>query len=315
MRTVFVTQVPSTVTAQIPDNDITAGQSVTIQGVLTHDDGASTPGSTIDVTAYDPNGNTRNLTTTTEDDGSWQVTDTPPLAGFTGYTVAYQGDAPRYAAWRGSFTGYVQVHPIQPTVTLQTDRSTYDAGTTAALHVDLTDSSSRQVTVVATRDGASPVTIFSGAVPDGGLTLHPSVMANETFTATTPADDTHSAAQATVPVMARLLLQTLARNPLTWHGDTAVYPTGRSPLFGSHLLAPRRTDLELRFIVQRRTASGWHTIATSAPSPLSPTRWSGWRFTGPHRTSVGYRARTEFPGDSSNVASHSPWVHFRFSGS
>lgn len=229
--------------------------------------------------------------------------------------MSYQGDEPRYAAWTSSFTGYVMAHAIQPRVTLQVNRSTYDAGTAADLHVDLADSSSHQVTVVATSNGAAPAIIFSGTVPDDGLTLHPDVTANETITATTPADDTHTAAQASVAVNARLVLQTLASHPEAMKGSTAIFGPGSSPLFRSHLVAPRRNDLDLRFEVQLRTYAGWHTIITSAPLPLGPARWVRWHFTKPHHTGIPYRVRTTFSGDATNVASHSPWVNFRFSRS
>ncbi|MBO0843867.1 MAG: hypothetical protein J2P22_00420 [Nocardioides sp.] len=312
--TMNVAQVTSDLSVEISSTEVTLGGSFTFTGQLTHADGASAVGSTIRIAVMDASGSTtlRTLTTTTAADGSFQLTDTPTSPGQLAYDVSYDGDPPRYAAVRGTYSAFVVVDKITPHISLETDRPSYAAGDQATLHVDLTDSTSRQVIVTATREGEQPQVLFTGTVPDDGLTLRRTMARTETITATTPADDTHSSADASVTTPVRLVMATYPRRPLAWRGQTAVFASDDDPVFRGRQAKPRRLDIQVVFQVQRHTDTGWRSVVTSKPEGFDPDGRTGWTFVHHHRAGVTYRVRTRFAGDPGNATSTSNWLHFRF---
>jgi hypothetical protein len=201
---------------------------------------------------------------------------------------------------------------ITPQLSLSTDKKSYVANDIATITVDISGSDSRQVTVTSTRAGHDPVTIFSGTIPTGGLTLHVRMRETKTFTASTPADATHDPAETSLLRPVRIRVSTVALYPERRAGGIVYFRQPRRPRFQSNSRPPRPLSC-FYFEVQRRVDGTWQTVQRSPCRMTGPTVGRAiWRFTHSHQRGATYRERASFAGDALNTAGASRWKVFRF---
>jgi hypothetical protein len=95
-------------------------------------------------------------------------------------------------------------------------------------------------------------------------------------------------------------------------GGYAVYSKGSSPKFQSDSDPGFPGKRCLRHQVQRRYASGWRGVLTSACKVEAKLGRVSWQWAGKHASGVKFRVRPTFAGDAVNKANLGPWFYFRF---
>lgn len=125
-----------------------------------------------------------------------------------------------------------------------------------------------------------------------------------------PADDTVSVEVArSVPVRARI--STAPSGYYTKSGSYALM-SKYAAKFRSQSAPAYPGKRCLRHQVQRKYASGWKLVKTSACIVEGKQGVVDWKWTGTHPSRVNFRVRATFAGDTFNRANAGAWVYFRF---
>lgn len=164
--TVRTATVPTTVSLAASPSSVVAGKSVELTGSLDRADDRNA-GVVVQLIAIDEDGSRRDHFVTTDATGAFSTSDTPAGGGTTWYTARYDGDGLRYEAAADARVS-ATVLMSTPSLTLRTDRTSYTAGQTAAIFVDIEDSDSRAVTVTAKRSGKAAQVLYQGSCHRAG---------------------------------------------------------------------------------------------------------------------------------------------------
>lgn len=306
-RCVSVTKRTSSLSLSGPDT-ASLDEPVVLTGRLTTSDGAALASADLAVSRSDPFRGTEALpAVVTGPAGEFTVRDLPPNGGLVSYAVAYAGNASHAAV---STVTRVTVSRPAPTLTLTTDRASYDHGQTATVTVDLATDSLRKVYVYATESGRARTLIFYGDVPDSGVALPHLMTRNTTFSARIPEDGRALAAQTSLDRRTRASLIIRALGSYATSGNYKLYRPAVDPRFAA-MLKPARDSACLAFQLQRRYSAGWRTVTTSKCLPVGDKSTSTWTLTGTQATKTPYRVRPKFGGDDMNAASNGSWVYFK----
>lgn len=306
-RCVSVTKRTSSLSLSGPDT-ASLDEPVVLTGRLTTSDGAALASADLAVSRSDPFRGTEALpAVVTGPAGDFTVRDLPPSGGLVSYAVAYAGNASHAAV---STVTRVTVSRPAPTLTLTTDRASYDHGQTATVTVDLATDSLRKVYVYATESGRARTQIFYGDVPDSGVTLPHLMTRNTTFSARIPEDGRALAAQTSLDRRTRASLTIRALGSYATSGNYKLYRPAADPRFAA-MLKPARDSACLTFQLQRRYSAGWRTVTTSKCLPVGDKSTSTWTLTGTQATKTPYRVRPKFAGDDRNAAGNGSWVYFK----
>jgi hypothetical protein len=207
-----------------------------------------------------------------------------------------------------------------PAVTLTPDKTVYVAGQTARLTSKITAHNlDWQVSVQFPGSTDWRQLCASYDVNDSvrtctlGLTYNVKVRAlliDDKGTSSTSDDTLEALTTRSIGVKA-----SLATSPMGYYtksGSYAVYSKGYSPKFRSASYPGFPGKRCLRHQVQRRYASGWKTVSTSACKVEGKQGRVDWQWAGRHASGVKFRVRVTFAGDSVNKANVGRAFYFRF---
>lgn len=199
-----------------------------------------------------------------------------------------------------------------PAVTIAKDKAIYVSGQTEHLTVKVTGAGEGKDLVLTARfpNGTQKVVAATGAYDD---TFHFSfgVYVNHVVRADVLDGDTVVAtASVSVPQYARITTGPRG-GYLGYAGSYAVFPKGAKPVFRSRDATGKVAKRCLRHEVQRRYASGWKKVFTSACRAESTNSIVDWKWLGKHPSKVRFRARGVFAGDAWNRAQASSWQYFK----
>ena len=244
--------------------------------------------------------------------GAFTVDDTPAVGGTNSYTVSYAGDADHQPA---SASTIVEVSRATPTLTLTSDKPTYEYKATATVTAHLgTTFNNRTVKIYATPYGASKVLIASGTVDaSGNLTAKRVVTRRTTFSVTFPGDYRYAPRTVTRTVTVRAAVgETISGYYGTASNGDKLFRTTVDPLL-TVKVSPNRAGQCIRFTAQRFSAGAWRSWASSACAvTLDPTSAAAASLTGSHPTGYRFRMRAEYLGDTVSAAKNGAWKYFRF---
>jgi hypothetical protein len=313
-RCVGVTKWGTSLTVTGPSNAM-LDDPVALEGQLTST-GQPLQGAELRVTRTDGYIGAEELpTAVTGADGRFTIRDVPPNAGDVTaggdvkYAVSYAGTTAREAA---TAKWAVAVDRPERTLTVRTDRMTYDYGQTAQIEVELATESLRTIQVYAQDTGGTERTlIFSGEVPETGVTLQRVMRRNTVFSAEIPPDGRAKGAfDAKVrPTKARLTTKALGGYGAS--GNYKLYRPSANPRF-SATVKPTKHEGCVNFEVQRRYSDGWRTARTSRCVAIATASTAAWTFDGTQPTRTPYRLRPSYAGDDVNASNTGSWVYFKF---
>lgn len=95
-------------------------------------------------------------------------------------------------------------------------------------------------------------------------------------------------------------------------GGYAVFGKGAHPKFATVSQPAFPGQRCLRHQVQRKYASGWRTVKTSACLVEKKQGRVDWTWTGKHPSKVKFRVRGTFAGDTVNRPNQATWLYFKF---
>lgn len=240
-------------------------------------------------------------------DGSFVIRDAPPAGGVVSYAASYPGSVAREAA---STSWKVDVARPARTLVLRANRTVYDQEEIARLTVDLTTDSSRAVQVFAQEAGQARTLMFSGDVPETGLTLQHRMTRNTTFTARIAADGRALGATSTASPTVRPTLTTGAIGAYRTSGGYKIFRPKTNPRFTA-TYAPQRDQGCIAFQVQRRFPTAWHRVARTACAVIGDNSTATWMLRA-QDANMPYRVRSQFRGDDLNAGTTGPWLYFKF---
>lgn len=119
-------------------------------------------------------------------------------------------------------------------------------------------------------------------------------------------------ATRTAPFRVRAGLSTLTTGYAPVVNGYQVFSRGSSPKFRSFIALVVPAKRCLRHVVQRKYASGWKTVVTSACRAADSRGRVDWRWAGKHASGVKFRVFPTLAADAYNVASKGAPVYFRF---
>lgn len=306
-RCVGVTKWPTALTLSGPSSAELDAPAV-LTGRLTSN-GDALAGVELALSRSDQFRGTETLTSvTTGADGAFTIRDVPPNGGAVTYAVSYAGTVSRSAV---SKTWTVAVSRPQRTLEMSTDSIEYGYGATAQIALELTTDSSRTVRVYAEEFGRVRTMIFSGDVPESGLTLQRVMRRNTVFSAVIAEDGRALTASASVSRKTKADLRTQLLGSYGTSGRYKLYRPAADPRFATTLL-PARDGGCLYFRVQRYSSTGgWRQVLESPCMPIANST-ATWTLTGVQARKTPYRVQPILTGDLLNAPSSGGWVYLKF---
>jgi hypothetical protein len=201
-------------------------------------------------------------------------------------------------------------------VTVKTDKKTYDFNQKATVSVRLSAgaASQRQVTVYAQENGGSPRLVGTGTVPVGGvLTLTRKVTIATTFTAEYAGDaDTDAATGTATPVKVHAKIVPKAVGFAKKVGKYYQWSYRKTAYVYGNVKPNHAGDCEY-FEGQWLVRGRWGNGGTTGCVRLSNTSWAGVYLKGDRRLiPYPFRFRGVFKGAGGNLGAKSAWVYGRF---
>lgn len=202
------------------------------------------------------------------------------------------------------------------TVTITSDKATYDFESTARFAFKVSGAGSTQrILAVSIKYPGQPVENFPASnTYDETQRKSIAAVANATIIATVynAQEPYEQVARATTSLRVRLDLATTAPGYHQTSGNYLVYPRGSSPKFRTYVTSYATPKRCLRSVVQKKTAQGWTKVATGACRSVSSKGRSDWTWSGKHASGVKFRVITVFAGDLYNIRTTAKPVYFRF---
>jgi hypothetical protein len=247
-------------------------------------------------------------TFTTDEDGTFERELSLDYVGLNRFTFIYEGDD-RHVATQAEVDIYGQA--AEPTLTLRTDRTSYTAGDTARIFIDVANSVSRRVVLRAHTANGHDIVLVDGPLGASGLTVLHRMLETSRLSLSSPSYDWHLPVSTSLPRGVRLRLRTEAKNPVRRSGAYAIYRAGTEPVFRTVSL-PARPSACIRHEVQRKRDGVWRNVFTSTCTRQSTSGVARWRLTRSLPVGVPHRVRAVFGGDRMNLASQGSWAFVRF---
>lgn len=202
------------------------------------------------------------------------------------------------------------------TVTITSDKATYDYESTARFAFKVSGAGSTQrILAVSIKYPGQPVKDFPPSnTYDETQRKSIAAVANATIIATVynAQEPYEKVAQASKPLRVRLQLSTSAPTYQQTSGNYLVYSRGSSPKFRTYVTSYATPKRCLRSVVQKKTANRWTKVATGACRSVSSKGRSDWTWSGKHASGVKYRVITVFAGDAFNIRTTAKPLYFRF---
>lgn len=202
----------------------------------------------------------------------------------------------------------------EPTLMLRSDKSVYLYGQTTTFTVDV-DAMNLDYHLAVRYPGSSEWKIidFAANVNQDRFTPKLGAYYNAVVRAqlTDPEADDAVRAERTISVPVRATVATYPNGYYTRSGGYAVM-SKYSAKFRSVSAPAFPGQRCLRHQVQRKYASGWRTVKTSACILQGKQGRVDWKWGGKHPSKVKYRVRGTFAGDQVNRPNQARWLYFRF---
>jgi hypothetical protein len=202
-----------------------------------------------------------------------------------------------------------------PTVVLTKDRASYVAGQAERITATVSSAGSGRTLVISLLfpDGSSKSPSASNVDDSWSHTYSYTTYVNHRVRADLyDSDGKTVVATDTIDVAEVVHLSTGPQSGFLGHsGSYIVYAKGKSPTFRTYDDTGRVGKRCLRHQVQRRYASGWRGVFTSACRAEVGTH-TDWTWRGKHTSRVKFRVRASFTGDVWNKAGHGAWRYFTF---
>jgi hypothetical protein len=298
-----------TVTAHVATAHPAVGQDLDIDGQVT---GAASSPSTVTVTRDDSAGQGQpvGMPVTTDPDGTFTVTDQPPVRGSVTYHLNAAGGA---ANTEVSTT----VARNATDLTIHVSPSPVDVGSTVRVvaHVG-SATTNRALTLYATPYGGSREEFDSGPVDaNGDRTATRVIHRRTTLTAVFSGDDAYAPARASVVSQPRAVLtEKLRGGYATRDGYRLYHRSDTVNVFAR--LQPERKGACLIMRAQRHYGGAWHKAAVSdcRDDPVR-TNSAGEviaQLRPPHTLREHYRLRAEWRGNKAVAGRNGAWLHLEF---
>ncbi|MDX3453919.1 hypothetical protein PV396_18535 [Streptomyces sp. ME02-8801-2C] len=247
-------------------------------------------------------------------DGKLTIKDTPTIGGANTYTVSYPGDASHQAA-KASAT--VQVSRAATTVSVATNESTYNYGSTATVTAHLgTTYNGRTVSIWATPAGGQKTLVKTAAVDSkGNLEVTYKLTHNTTFTVSFGGDYLYAPKSATRTVYDRVGIATRLGGyyGTTTYGGTTyrVYHHTAKPQVVA-TVTPNKSNQCSYFQAQEYYGGAWHTLTTSPCFSMTADSQGVTFLTLTNAVNQKFRVRAEYvhsAKDTTNVNTWGGWLY------
>jgi hypothetical protein len=200
-----------------------------------------------------------------------------------------------------------------PTLTLNTDRSTYAYNATATLNIHLgTTASNRTVSVYAQSYGAPQKLLQTAAVDASGNLAWRTVVTRMTnFSVRFAGDASYG------PTFAARLVKVHARttNSLSGYYSTSyswrLYHNEQTPTLTAKV-APSKPGACVYLRIERYVNGAWTYVRTSSCYKLSSTSTLTTQVSLTRTIGMRYRIHAQYRSDPANLAHNAPWVYIRF---
>lgn len=216
-----------------------------------------------------------------------------------------------------TFSVPYQLPPAATDLTLATNASSYDNGTTAKLtaHLGPTDADRTLSLYAQPYDGKKTLVTTGQVDANGDLKATYKITRKTTFTAEFAGDGHNAPATAARTVTARArVTESLTGSYTTTHYGSILYRvyhhTARAKL--DVTVAPAKPGQCVRFQIQRYTSGGWHTESTSACHALTSKSAAAASVTLTRSTGSRFRIRAEYvpsPQDTGNLGTWGAWQY------
>jgi hypothetical protein len=305
----------STTTLSAPGR-VTFGDPVHLTGSLSYAD--STPvaaGETIEIWQGIENQASMMVgTTTTALGGAWsfdQPTDSTEINKSLHFTAVFQGNAGHRTSTSGVDT--TEVGKIRPNLKLRTSKSRITVGDRVQIgvHLQMDQTINHHVSIYVSYGSGSDRIATITVNNKGNGSIRQAPIHNAEYWAVSTQDKTHDAARSNhekVKVRARVTTS-LSRYYATKSG-VRLYHQGTNPLYKIKV-APNSTGLTVGVALQKKTSSGWKTIANAG---FKLRRGSTITLTingGSLARNITYRTIAFFKSGR-NALGLSKWEYFRF---
>lgn len=240
-------------------------------------------------------------------DGTFDVTDSPPVRGSVTYHLELASDP------SVSVDLTVYVTGITTSVAATVSQSVVRTGRAITLTGRLSGGAPGAVMyLVAAPYHRDPEVIRTGPVGvDNTLSAQYTVTRRTVFRATFRGDRTHEPSFDPVLVKARgLVTDRLGGGYATRHGFRLYGAGSEPPLYGH--LRPERRDACLYYTAQRRYLGEWHTIETSGCVRTDADGRTVRVLEGKHVLDTPYRVRVEWRGNFVWLRDNAPWLKLKF---
>ena len=297
--------VAESVTAHVTTAHPTVGQDLVIDGQVS---GASSSSSTVTVTRDDSAGQSQPVgmgPVMTNPDGTFSVTDQPPVRG----NVTYHVDADAGAA-----TTDVSTTVAGKTADLSIRVSPAPADVDRTVHVvaHLGGPANGQLTLYAAPYGGSRHEFDSGPVDaNGNRSADRAVHRRTTFSVVFPGDSTYAPAKAKTTLHVRGILDEALKGYFRSSGGSKLYHRNDNPNLAVHL-RPEHKGSCLYFRAQHRAHGKWVRSAVSTCVRTDSSGRAIGVLTGDHIVGVPYRLRAEWHGTKSVDGRKGVWMHLEF---
>jgi len=308
-QTIQVAKLGSQLTLTLPGT-AAAGSTITGSGTLALDDGQSPAGLPITVTRQDTSGTTTLPSVTTEQDGSYQFADAPPLGQVT-YVATFAGTSAFNSSTQSES---VVVSKTTPSLSITTDATTYAYQQKATVSVNLSSvDGSRTVTIEAQAYPATKPTAIGTVTVDslGNASVTYTVTRNTTFSAVFSGDSIHNpVSNQTSVIGSASISETLSGGYRSSKGIHYFHNTVTPTLIAT--LHPKQKTC-LTFQAQIYSAGSWSNDGPpSGCITLSSNGQAMASLLAAHSIGVQYRVSAEFGGTAENGPDAGSWLIVMF---
>ena len=296
-------QAATSIDADITTVDPRINEELKIHGTVTD----PPPLAMVSVTRIDSTGPTPLEPVPVNEDGTFDVTDSPPVRA----TVTYRLDVLNAEETPLDLTVYVT--GITTDVGASTSKSVVRAGRTVTLTGRISGGPPGALMyLVATPYRRDRQLIKSGpAGPEGTISGDYTVTRRTVFRAAFRGDQTYEPSYDLVLVKARAhVTNRLGGGYATRNGYRLYVPDAEPPLFGH--LRPERRDACLYYKAQRRYLGAWHTVETSRCVRTDRNGRTVRVLEGNHVLDTPYRVRVEWRGSTAWLRDDGPWLKLKF---
>ena len=297
--------VDESMTAKVTTADPTVGKQLDITGQVT---GAMSYPVMVTTTRDDAAGTATpvGMPVTSDDQGNFTVTDTPPARGSVTYHLTADAggatvDVPTTVAGKKPDLS-ITVRP-SPASVEDTVRVTAHLGS---------DTTNRDLTLYLRPYRGTKTQFDQGAVDaNGDRAADHAVHRRTTFIASFAGDTAYAPATARTTLRVRAVLDEELKGYFRSSNGTRIYHRGDNPVLAVHML-PERKDACLFFRAQHKRHGSWVRSAVSSCVRTDSTGRAIGVLQGHHIAGVAYRLRAEWHGTKAIARRSGAWMRLEF---